>query len=249
MDNDGKVMISAQSYLFDKPLFLPKYLKQFGVDDKFNANNIVGGSAISICIGVGEQAHWFLTHEGCMTCDHCGEKICQHCCSTINEERIYCLSCSYATNTAVPLSGCDGSKTIAEMQRELKEQYNFDHVEKLQLDDVKEAYEKMDIVQSYNCREFNVPFPIYATIKLDKLISGSKIFTSWSTIADVDLQYRGAFLADSSIDTHYIPGVLVIFGSLVTYDKGKSSRWMKKVSNTMPAILLQFATQSCLSCG
>ncbi len=132
MDNDGKVMISAQSYLFNKPLFLPKYLKQFGVDDKFNADNIVDGPAISICRGVGEQAHLFLTHEGCMTCDHCGETICQHCCSTTDKKRIYCLSC-YATNTAVSLSGCDGSKTIAEMGRELKEQYNFDHVEKLQV--------------------------------------------------------------------------------------------------------------------
>jgi hypothetical protein len=139
-----------------------------------------------------------------------------------NEKRIYCLSC-YATNTAAPLSGCDESKTIAEMQRESKEQYNFDHVDKLQLDEVEEVYEKMDIVQSYKCRESNALFPIHATSKLETLISGSTIFTSWSTIADVDLQYGGAFLADPSIETHYIPGVLEIFGSLVTYDKGKSS--------------------------
>ncbi len=78
MDNDGKVIISAQSYLFNKLLFLPKYLKLFGVDDEFNAENIVGGPAISICRGVGEWAHRFLTHEECVTCDHCGETICQH---------------------------------------------------------------------------------------------------------------------------------------------------------------------------
>jgi hypothetical protein len=60
---------------------------------------------------------------------------------------------------------------------------------------------------------------------------------------------RWSFLADPSIETHYFPGVLEIFGSLVTYDKGKSSGWMKKVCNTMPMILLQFDAQSCLGCG
>jgi hypothetical protein len=78
------------------------------------------------------------------------------------------------------------------------------------LDEVEEAYEKMDIVRSCKSWKCTVPFPIYATSKLDKFISGSTIFTSWSTIVNVDLQYCGAFLADPLIETHYIPGVLEI---------------------------------------
>jgi hypothetical protein len=61
----------------------------------------------------------------------------------------------------VPLAGCEGSKTIAEMGLELKDQFNFCQFDKLQADKVEEAYDKMEFVCSYKRQEELFPFPIY----------------------------------------------------------------------------------------
>jgi hypothetical protein len=41
----------------------------------------------------------------------------------------------------------------------------------------------------------------------------------WSTIADVDLQYGAAFLSQQEMKSEHIPGILILFGLLVTYEK------------------------------
>jgi hypothetical protein len=68
--------------------------------------------------------------------------------------------------------------------------------------------------------------------------------THWSNIVDVELQYGGAFLANPVIKLKHISGILSIFGSLVTYKKGKHMGWMKKISEIMPAMIVQFTSQS-----
>jgi hypothetical protein len=78
------------------------------------------------------------------------------------------LALCYATNAHIPLAGCDGSKTIAEMHLELKKHYNCDHVDNLKLDEVG-AYK--------NCEE-QVPFPVYCSSQIDHP-------TQWTIVADV----------------------------------------------------------------
>lgn len=67
------------------------------------------------------------------------------CCKFTDDKKSYCLSC-YATNSAVPLSSCDGSKIISDMRQEMKKELNFDHVDTLHLDEIDEAYNKMEFV-------------------------------------------------------------------------------------------------------
>lgn len=128
------------------------------------------------------------------------------------------------------------------MRRELKEQFNFDHVDELQLDDVEEAYDKMEFIRAYKSRDERVPFPVYCSTQLDHP-------TQWTIISDVELQYGAAFLSQRDITTQHIPGILRLFGSLVTYETSKQSGWMKKISETMPAVLVRFASSSRLGCG
>jgi hypothetical protein len=238
---DGSTAASGRSYLFEPPLLLPKYLEQFSIDDNFTASCIVEGPHTSTCKGVGERTHIFFTHEGHTTCTHCNERTCMHCCKVAVDKKSYCLHC-YATNSAVPLSGCAGSKTIADMRRELKDDFNFDHVDTLTSDEVEEAYDKMEFVRVYKGREDNVPFPIYASNAIDEC-------RHWSKIVDIELQYGGAFLADPAIQSQHIPGILHLFGSMVTYDREHQTGWMKQINDSMPAMLLRFAAQSRLGCG
>jgi hypothetical protein len=121
---------------------LPKYLKEFSVNDDFIAKNIVDDPDISVWKGLGDRAHRFLTSEGVSTCAHCNELMCVHCCEKTVDDRVYCLSC-HATHSLIPLAGYNGSKTIAEMRQDLREHFNFDHVDKLPFDEVKEAYNNM----------------------------------------------------------------------------------------------------------
>ena len=240
-ENTSDADMTKRSYLFGSPSTLPKYLEQFSIDDEFLANNIILGPGISLCKGVGGRSHQFLTDEGCKSCAHCGELMCAYCCETTNDGNLYCLPC-YATNSLIPLAGCDGSKTIAEMRRELKEQFNFDHVDQLQLDEVEEAYEKMEFVLAYKNRDKEVPFPVYCSSQIDHP-------TQWSNIADVELQYGAAFLSQTEITSDHISGILQLFGSLVTYDTTAQSGWMKKISDAMPAVLVNFASRCRLGCG
>jgi hypothetical protein len=67
------------------------------------------------------------------------------------------------------------------MHQELKEQFNFDHVDKLPFNEVKEAYDIMEFAREYKHPEKNDPFLVYCSSKIDLL-------HQWSTIADVELQ-------------------------------------------------------------
>ncbi len=51
-------------------------------------------------------------------------------------------------------------------------------------------------------------------------------------------------MANPVIKLKHISGILSIFGSLVTYKKGKHMGWMKKISEIMPAMIVQFTSQS-----
>ena len=241
VNGDTASDMTNRSYLFGAPSTLPKYLEQFATDDEFLANHIIDGPGILSCKGVGDRSHQFLTAEGCKSCAHCGELSCVHCCETTEDGKVYCLPC-YATNALIPLAGCDGSKTIADMRLELKEQFNFDHVDHLKLDEVEEAYDKMEFVRAYKNREEQVPFPVYCSSQIDDP-------TQWSNIADVELQYGAAFLSQPEIMSDHIPGILQLFGSLVTYETAKQSGWMKKISEAMPAVLVNFASSCRLGCG
>ncbi len=138
--NDARItVVRVQSYLFYTPLLLPKYLQQFAINDKFLSASIVDGPHASICKGVGGRTHKFLSLEGHKICEHSGELICMHCCNMTDQRKCYCLSC-YATNSAIWLSGCDGSKRTSVMHCGLKDDSNFDHVDTLPSDKIEEAY-------------------------------------------------------------------------------------------------------------
>jgi hypothetical protein len=106
------------------------------------------------------------------------------------------------------------------MRRELKDDFNFDHVDTLPSNEVKQAYDKMEFVHGYKGWECEVLFPVYTSNKLN-------VCTLWSKIVDVEFQYGGAFLSDNSMQSRHVPGIIDLFGSLVTYERGNEKGWMK----------------------
>ncbi len=111
------------------------------------------------------------------------------------EKKCYYLSC-YTTNLAVPLLGCDGNKTILDMRHELKDDFNFDHVDTLPSGKIKEAYNIMEFVHVYKGRETQVLFPVYPSNKLN-------VCAWWSKMIDIELEYGGAFLVGGPVIKNY----------------------------------------------
>jgi hypothetical protein len=107
-------------YLFNCPTSLPRYLEQYSIDESsFKLNNIFAGPPTLICKDIAQRTHVFLAQEGHEASHNCKEIVCQYCRVFIGDN-IFCLAC-LATETIVPAHGSIGSKTILEMQAELKD--------------------------------------------------------------------------------------------------------------------------------
>jgi hypothetical protein len=48
--------------------------------------------------------------------------------------------------------------------------------------------------------------------------------------------------------SRHIPGILDLFGSLATYNRGNKKGWMKKISDSIPSMMVCFAAQNHLGC-
>ena len=98
-------VILMQKYkypIFGPPKKLPKYLEEFGADNAFKRDLICKGPEISICKGVGDRQHKFLSADGVTTCYLCKHVLCCECQQNI-AKATYCLQC-YASESLVPKS-------------------------------------------------------------------------------------------------------------------------------------------------
>lgn len=235
----------AKTYLFGPPTRLPKYLEQFSIDDEFKEKNVYEGPHISNCKGVGDHQHQFLSSTGVSTCHKCGDVVCSHCQESIGKD-VHCLEC-FATESIVPQSGCESSKSIADMRRELKDKYNFDGVNDLQSDEVEDAYEMMEFLRDYSRHaDESVPFPLYETAEMD-----GDAPTKWEELLEIDFREGGSFLAEPDLNAADIPKVLHLFASLVRFESGKKTEWMRDaaVYESLPALFIKFAENSRVDSG
>ena len=91
--------------------------------------------------------------------------MCIYCQGSIGDIN-FCLSC-LATETIVPAHGSIESKTILEMCAELKDVFNFDGVDKLNSDEVEDAFASLSSVSNYHVDKEEVRFPLYPSLELD----------------------------------------------------------------------------------
>lgn len=234
----------AKTYLFGPPTNLPEYLKEFAVDEEFKANSIFPGPEIATCKGVGGSTHPFLSSDGVKKCIKCEHDVCQYCQEDIIKET-YCLSC-YATESVVPQSGGVGSKSIAQMRKELVDD-NFDGAKDLASDEVEDVYEMMIHLRNIRTgHQTNVEYPLYATSEMD-----GEVATEWEDLIEIDFKDGGAFLAEPDLGVKNIPGVLELFASLVRFEEGKKTEWIKDpaIYDALPSLFIKFASGSRVDSG
>lgn len=236
--------LSKRTYLFGPPDKLPKYLEEFATDDTFAHNSIYPGPDMRTCKGVGDRTHLCLEGLGVQKCSKCEENVCKEC-HDKKDGKTYCLSC-FAVESIVPLPDSMGSKTIAAMRQELKDVYNFDDVDSLSSDEVEDVYEMMEFMRMYRKLESTVPFPLYETAEMD-----CDTPTKWDQLMEIDFKEGGTFLAEPNLDPKHVPGLLSLFASLVEFESGKKTEWIKDaaVYDTLPALFIKFADGSRVDSG
>jgi hypothetical protein len=66
-----------------------------------------------------------------------------------------------ATDTIVPARGSIGSKTILEIQAELKDVFHLEGAKELDSDEVKDEYASLSSVPNFHMDKEKVQFPLY----------------------------------------------------------------------------------------
>ena len=234
--------LPQRTYLFGVPLHLPRYLEQYSPDDAYRSSRIFDGPEMSTCKGVGERSHLFLKHEGHFICSECNDIVCTSCRGKVDKQ-IFCLGC-YRTRVIDPTPQ-NSALTIAEMRLELKDKYNFDGAQALDILEVEDAYLSIGYIDKYRKQENNVPFPIYPTSNLQ---SPSR---PWDDVINIDFKAKGAFLADPNIKSAHIPGLLKLFGSIVEFhstDETNNSN-VTTLHHVLPSSLFMFAANCRVDSG
>ena len=231
-----------RTYLFGVPLRLPRYLQQYSPDDAYSCSRIFDGPDMSTCKGVGERSHVFLKHEGHAICSECDEVVCTSCRGMIDKQ-IFCLSCYSAR--AIDPTPQKSTLTIAEMRLELKDKYNFDGAQALDIMEVEDVYLSIGYIDEYRKHVNNVPFPMYPTSNLQ---SASK---PWEDVIDIDFKAKGAFLADPNLSCAHIPGILKLFGSIVEFDSTEETKSSKvsTLRHILPSCFFVFAANCRVDSG
>eukprot|EP00956_Cyclotella_meneghiniana_P003619 scaffold4429_cov81-Cyclotella_meneghiniana.AAC.3 len=202
----------------EEPSIVPMYLKEFAGEK----TTIKEGPAIALCIGVDECGHKFLEADGYHKCKQCEGVVCNYCNETIGT-KTYCLLC-YAENSIVSIPGENNNRSnkhVTEMRDELATHYNFDSVDDLTHEEVEDFYEVRDIITARIDEMVEaVPFPLYATNKLD----GDN---HWSDVMDIDLADRSLVRFVSAKRTDHvkdspiydaIPEMLIMFAEKCRMD-------------------------------
>ena len=150
--NDNENQADSYRTYFDghPPTKLPAYLEEFA-DKK---TEIFDGPEVKICRGVGVLTHRFLAADGFGLCTGCDGIVCQHCKANIDTNP-YCLPC-YAEEKLVPMAGEEAGKPVNQMRDELANNYNFDGVDELTIEEVEDAYAVREIVNARINEQFNV---------------------------------------------------------------------------------------------
>ena len=234
--------MSQRTYLFGVPLRLPRYLEQYSADDVYKSTRIFAGPDISMCKGVGGRSHVFLNHEGHSICAECNNIVCNACRGKVDKQ-IFCLGC-YTTKAIAPIPH-RSTLTVAEMRLELKDKYNFDGAQDLDIIEVEDVYSSIGYIDKYRKHETNVPFPMYPTSNLH---SPSM---PWDDVINIDFKAKGAFLADPNLSAAYIPGVLKLFGALVKFDSTREIKNTNEMTirHVLPSILFRLAGNSRVDSG
>ena len=113
-----------------------------------------------------EMLHAFLLHEGHGTCNECNMLVCRSCQGLI-DKHVFCLGC-YTSRAIDPLPR-KGALTIAEMHLELKDKYNFDCANDLDILEVEDVFLSIGYMDKYCQQEQNVPFPMYPMYALSMI--------------------------------------------------------------------------------
>ncbi len=146
----------------------------------------------------------------------------------------------YAQESLVPLPGENAGKPVCMMRDQLAEQYNFDNVDELTINEVEDYYAIQEIDNALiNLHSAMVKNPLYALLEMDSNIH-------WKTVLEFSFTDGSAFLATPKLDHKYIPSILEFMSLLVDFKKYKKTDHLKDepIYNSIPEQLIRFAAKS-----
>ena len=87
---------------------------------------------------------------------------------------------------------------------------------------------------------------MYSTTEMD-----GEDTTKWEELSEIDFKKCGAFLAEQDLGVENIPGVLDLFASLVIFEEGKKTEWIKDpaIYDALPSLFVKFASGSRVDSG
>ena len=229
-------------YLDGRPIKIPNYLSDF-VDDQ---SIVYPGAETCVCVGVSENTHTFLKHEGSFVCNSCQGCVCVTCVCKLGEGT-FCLKCfsqNLCTQSASDDEDGDANanhKNSDEMRTELI-QAGFDIGAQTTDIDLQEIYESYIIKNSVNkFRDSETAFPVFPAKDL-----GGSIGTH---ILEFNLQEGGRFIGDDRVCPINLSRIFDLYSSLVSFDYKKYTSFESEIYQALPTILVDFAYWSRIGTG
>lgn len=128
------------TYIAGLPPELPTYLQQFASGETIMNSGPDVLECKGSCYG---QSHNFLAATNHHHCNKCNEIVCQLCSTNLHKsgKEQYCLPC-YVEEKLLPEEEnvTANQKSIQQMRKELKDEYNFNGADQLSIDEVEEAW-------------------------------------------------------------------------------------------------------------
>mmetsp|Transcript_4844 Transcript_4844/g.7520 ORF Transcript_4844/g.7520 Transcript_4844/m.7520 type:complete len:1097 (-) Transcript_4844:34-3324(-) len=132
------------------------------------------------------------------------------------------------------------SKSLQQMRKELKDEYNFNGADQLSIDEVEEAWLSYALQREMEEMADKVRFPIYDASAIDNE-------DKWDVLAEIDFNNGGSFLLDDKIEDMHLPDILELFAAFVRFGSSeqKHTTWQKdgSVYTAIPQMFIDFAKE------
>ena len=174
--------------------------------------------------------HNFIAAYQHSVCTSCGVTVCKMCAHTLEttntetgkkKKNPYCCSCAFV-ESQLPSENASSATgmSMRDMQRELKEDFNWDKVHDLPPDEIEDAWLTHEFHRSLADSADKVEFPLLPASVLNSTCH-------WTCIGEIDFSQGGSFI--TAIDDGHVPAVLELFAHFVELDTTghKRTEWLK----------------------
>jgi hypothetical protein len=224
----------------NQPRVLHPYLNAFArnnVDLLDHTRSIETCTDVGVCVGPGNNRHFFMLKEGSNVCDNCSKLICPTC--TFEQEvQTYCVHC-FAGEHLVSIEDVDADKSTDVMVDELTNRgYSITNS-----DSVDEIMDLYDVVITKNNGIFNES--IVTTVTMPK--HNTNFLKTLVPLTTLFLSNGGTFIHDPKLHLNSVVEVLEILVELVNIKKieeGVTKTDIIRTYSVVPTLIIELAQNS-----